>query len=147
MLYFCRAEKGGTYYYGLSLFAQKLLRFILFHLKIARGNNLLVMSNISPCSVLLIVKMICFLIGLLTIFCDTTMILCACCKKVTVEAASHKQCLQPLLCNVRIFNYELSTNSNCLACSQHISAMLNCEPSQHAAKIVITYEMVAVEVS
>jgi hypothetical protein len=91
--------------------------------------------------------MIRFLIGLLTIFCDTTMILCACCKKVTVEAASHKQCLQPLLCNVRIFNYELSTNSNCLACSQHTSAMLNCEPSQHATKIVITYEMVAVDVS
>jgi hypothetical protein len=91
--------------------------------------------------------MIRFLIGLLTIFCDTSMILCACCKKVTVEAASHKQCLQPLLCNVRIFNYELSTNSNCLACSQHTSAMLNCEPSQHASKIVITYEMVAVEVS
>jgi len=91
--------------------------------------------------------MIRFLIGLLTIFCDTTMILCACCKKVPLEAASHKQCLQPLSCNVRTFNYELSTNSNCPACSQHTSAMLNCEPSQHATKIVITYEMVAVDVS
>ena len=91
--------------------------------------------------------MIRFLIGLLTIFCDTTMILCACCKKVPLEAVSHKQCLQPLSCNVRTFNYELSTNSNCPACSQHTSAMLNCEPSQHATKIVITYEMVAVDVS
>lgn len=42
MLYFCRAKKGGTKYYGLSLFAQKLLRFILFYLKNARANNVLV---------------------------------------------------------------------------------------------------------
>lgn len=42
MLYFCRVKKGGTKYYGLSLFAQKLLRFILFYLKNARANNVLV---------------------------------------------------------------------------------------------------------
>ena len=36
---FCRVKKGGTKYYGLSLFAQKLLRFILFYLKNARANN------------------------------------------------------------------------------------------------------------
>jgi hypothetical protein len=41
MLYFCRAKKGGTKYYGLSLYAQKLLRFILFYLKNARANNVL----------------------------------------------------------------------------------------------------------
>ena len=39
---FCRVKKGGTKYYGLSLFAQKLLRFILFYLKNARANNVLV---------------------------------------------------------------------------------------------------------
>ena len=39
---FCRVKKGGTKYYGLSLFAQKLLRFILFYLKNARANNGLV---------------------------------------------------------------------------------------------------------
>ncbi len=38
----CRVKKGGTKYYGLSLFAQKLLCFILFHLKNARANNVLV---------------------------------------------------------------------------------------------------------
>jgi hypothetical protein len=53
MLYFCRAKKGGTNHYGLSLSAKKLLRFILFCLKIARENNVLVMTNISTCSVLL----------------------------------------------------------------------------------------------
>ena len=42
MLYFVGSKKGGTKYYGLSLFAQKLLRFILFYLKNARANNVLV---------------------------------------------------------------------------------------------------------
>jgi hypothetical protein len=42
MLYFVLSKKGGTKYYGLSLFAQKLLRFILFYLKNARANNVLV---------------------------------------------------------------------------------------------------------
>ena len=42
MLYFCRVKKGGTKYYGLSLVPQKLLRFILFYLKNARANNVLV---------------------------------------------------------------------------------------------------------
>jgi hypothetical protein len=39
MLYFCRAKKGGSNHYGLSLSALKLLRFILFYLNIARENN------------------------------------------------------------------------------------------------------------
>jgi hypothetical protein len=43
MIYFCRAEKGGTYYYELLFSAQTLLYFILFHLKKARGKDPLVM--------------------------------------------------------------------------------------------------------
>lgn len=39
MLYFYRTKKGGSNYYGLSLYALKLLRFILFYLNIARENN------------------------------------------------------------------------------------------------------------
>jgi hypothetical protein len=89
-----------------------------------------------------------FKLSVLWLFlCDTTIILCACCKKASIGGGSHNQCAQPLLCNVRIITYQLSTNSNCQLCSLHTSAMLNCEHSPAIKQLTIQYEIVDFEVS